>query len=475
MNKTIIKRIITFALCLVMTAGSALMMTGCGQQQTDAATIELQMNDYRGGVMRTKELKNAFVSLVDDMKQNNNKLRESNPNSYWMSDGYQDFVSNLMNESLIADTEAFTEEEAEWDDVLAEAANAKTTYTEEGEEGGVLKDGVTIKRNEKDDYTIRIPMEAYDDDTIGDMIGEGDIVIRMLYDCDKDWCKSTRKLELTDKTNTVPDATISLFEYARLDADTFAVQTSKERMIVKYKSVDGDTDLRDREVSEIYYSRLVKDGVRTTYKPFEPLEETDSELGIYNKENAQFNLLMKTTYAGMNNSGDLMDRYGSGDSMFLKEISDINSNWVFEDKSLQQAIIYKDGNLVVTTYNKLSGKYERFIYSKGDADDSQIPDIEKMVDIKNLVGVVKLETPSEPTETEKKEQTGNQTKEPVNDSGTSSETSETSETTPSSSEETSSNTSSNDNSSEESKEDADVPSAEPEGEQPAIRKIDEEE
>lgn len=400
MNKTIVKRIITFALCLVMTAGSALMMTGCGQQQNDAATMELQMNDYRGGVMRTQELKNAFVSLVDDMKQNNDKLRESNPNSYWMSEGYQDFVSNLMNESLIADTESFTEEEAEWEDVLEEAANTKTTYTEDnGEDGYALREGVTIKRNEKDDYTVRIPMDAYDDDSVGDMIGEGDIVIRMLYDCDKDWCKATRKLEFSDEIDSVPDATISLFEYARLDEDTFAVQTSKERMIVKYKSVDEDTDLRDREVSEIYYSRLVKDGVRTTYKPFEPLEETDGELGIYNKENAQFNTLMKTTYAGMNNSGDLMDRYGSGDSIFLKEIKDVNSDWVFEDKSLQQAIIYKDGNLVVTTYNKLSGKYERFIYSKGDADDSQIPEIEKMVDIKNLVGVVKLETTPETAET----------------------------------------------------------------------------
>lgn len=72
--------------------------------------------------------------------------------------------------------------------------------------------------------------------------------------------------------------------------------------------------------------------------------------------------------------------YGKNDSMFLTEdvAKDITPDWVFEDGSLQQAICYKDKALVVTTYNKLSEKYERFTYSAESVKDEDIKKLEAL-------------------------------------------------------------------------------------------------
>lgn len=53
---------------------------------------------------------------------------------------------------------------------------------------------------------------------------------------------------------------------------------------------------------------------------------------------------------------------------------------------MQQAICYKDKALVVTTYNKLSEKYERFIYSADSVKDEDIAKLEALVSIEGLVG-----------------------------------------------------------------------------------------
>ena len=103
-----------------------------------------------------------------------------------------------------------------------------------------------------------------------------------------------------------------------------------------------------------------------------------------------------SAYPEINEKGDFAYQYGENESVFKKNMSEITPEWVFEDKSLQQAIVYKGGNLVVTTYNKISQKYERFIYSRGDADEKIIPDIEGMVNIKNLVGVQEVKKTEAP-------------------------------------------------------------------------------
>ena len=109
-------------------------------------------------------------------------------------------------------------------------------------------------------------------------------------------------------------------------------------------------------------------------------------------------------YPQINEYGDLMTRYGENDSMFFYSLKDIGRDWVFEDRSLQQAIVYKDGILIVTTFNKLSQQYERFIFVKPEANQQEIPELENIVVINGLVGGKNVETsiiqpPQEPTST----------------------------------------------------------------------------
>ena len=152
-----IKKIMALAMSLVMCAS----VVGCGAKKEESseevapvATVqngsdsENQQNDYRGGVMRTLTLKNMILDVMDGMKQNNGVVRSENPNSYWTTDGYQDFVSTLLDNSIIEDTQWFNEEETDWDTILSQYRS----------QTGKFSDGenltCTITRNEKDDYSI---------------------------------------------------------------------------------------------------------------------------------------------------------------------------------------------------------------------------------------------------------------------------------------------------------------------------------
>jgi hypothetical protein len=187
-----------------------------------------------------------------------------------------------------------------------------------------------------------------------------------------------------------------MVEYMRIDNDTFAVQTSRERLLVKLKPAEKDTDIRDRVIKEFYYSKLVQEGMRTTFEPWLPLPETDEAMGKVLDDNIEQNRYMDS-YKEFNENGDIATLYGQRDSVFFRNPQDVivPEKFVFEDKSLQQAICYKDGVLVVTTYNKLSKAYERFTYAMKEIDgekvDSKIADeLEKMVAINKLVGIQQL-------------------------------------------------------------------------------------
>lgn len=392
-------RKVSKAILAVLLAASTLALTGCdfknggsaeNEEKLDTATIELRQNDYRGGVVRTLALKDNVISIMDGMKANNVIIRQDNPNSYWTTDGYQDFVSTFLNEAIIDDTQWFNEEETTWNDILVQIVSTQSSFSNYSEDGGSLKSGVSIVRNEKDDYSV-LGVPAYFGTTLNNRsYSVSDRAnYRILYDCDKDWCKAYSSLYIDSMFNVA--STLELFEYQRINNDTFIVQTSKERLMVVLAPVEADTDLREREVKEFYYSKLISDGYRTTFEPFELLPETDPVTDTVLSGNVNTNNKMTESFPYTNLKGDLCDQYGGNDSMFFRSPSDITRDWVFEDKALQQGIVYKDGILVVTTYNKLSTYYERFIYSKTDADISGLPALEGLVQIENLVGIQQVE------------------------------------------------------------------------------------
>ena len=431
-NKKLLALLLAGMMCMSVTACNKKEELSeeelAAQAAIETENKEILMNDYRGGVKRTLALKNSILELVDTMKANNVTVRENNPNSFWDKDDYQDFVTNFMNTAIINDTQWFNEEEADWEQTYSYICSQASSYTQATDGGYALKNGISITRNEKDDYSIS-GIKSGSVHT-GNSSYEGTANYRILYDCDKDWCKAY--MSVTVDRNIAP-VTAELFEYARIDNDTFAIQTGNERILIKLESADSDTDIRQRTIKEFYYSKLVSDGARTTFEPFETLAEYDAgNSNLYSSANVKTNETMKQ-YPELNAKGDVATLYSKNDSLFLSEIlfasegedtesetddskkeekkkskneetgisaTDKAREWVFEDKALQQALCYKDGSLVVTTYNKLSEKYERFEYAVAGTDEKITRELENMVEINNLVGVVELESYHQDSEDE---------------------------------------------------------------------------
>lgn len=375
------------ALCL----SAVLVLTGCAsttkneEPTVDIELIELQQSDFRGGAVRTFALKSKVLNIMETMKGNNAIIRQDSPNSYWTSSGYQDFVATFLTAPIINDTQWFNEEETDFPTIINQMLTTQSSFTKQNDDGTYSASvNINVYRNEKDDYTITGTSA-----TIGnDSAYSGTLEYRILYDCDKDWNKAIAKVDLN--TATLSNYTNQMFEYARLSNDVFAIQTANERLLMVLDPVEQDTDLRVRTVKEFYYSRLTG-GQRTTFEPYEPVEELDED-GRVITENRQMNSLM-AKYPLLNEKGDVASQYGENDSIFFnKDIYSLNSSWVFEDGALQQAIVFKDGTLVVTTYNKLTTKYERFIYSINAINQTLIAEIEKMVNIEGLVGYVDVAT-----------------------------------------------------------------------------------
>lgn len=387
------KKLCAIALASIM----ALSFTACGKEEISEEELarmkaeaqlsaEMKQNDYRGGVTRMTALKSNVLEVMEGMKANNDIIRQDTPNTFWTASGYQDFVSNFLDIAIINDTKWFNEEEATWEQTLG-AMREPSSFTKLGDNGYVFKNGVSVFRNEKDDYSVTgVPW------TMNIILSDvaysysGDATYRILYDCDKDWCKAYSTMPCLDNT---PATTIEMFEYQRITDDVFVIQTSRERLMVVLKPAEADVDIREREISEFYYSKLVAEGKRTTFEDFVPLPEKDAHRTKLTA-NIRYNELMSENPA-FNEAGECCTRYGDEESMFYLSPAEITREWVFEDKSLQQAICYKEGLLMVTTYNKLSDSYERFIYAKSGADTTISKEFEKLVEIKSLVGIVEVD------------------------------------------------------------------------------------
>ena len=383
--------ILSLLLVILLISTSCSSDISAESSNIDAYTLELQMNDYRGGVIRTYLLKDTVLAIMDDMKRNNNVVREDNPNTYWTTNGYQDFVSTFLTSNIINDTVCFTEEETDWDTACSWMFSYSNSFTQLGKEGYEKKKNIEVYRNEKDDYSVYGV-----EDFIRYYYVYGNSDYRILYDCDKDWCKAYATMYISGSPS--PAVTSQLFEYGRINEDTFAIQTSTERLVIVFEHSENDIDLRERSLKEFYYSRL-SGGCRTKFVPRDELPIIDEETGKEIRENIQLNEKW-SNYSYINEKGDLAHLYGKNDSMFLQDnINQTGYKWVFEDGALQQAIVYKEQTLVATTYNKLSEKYERFIYSVEQAKPELIAEIEKMVNIEGLIGIVEVSKSEIPTET----------------------------------------------------------------------------
>ncbi|MEE5994577.1 MAG: hypothetical protein V3G42_15350 [Oscillospiraceae bacterium] len=201
------KKVISVLVFAVM----ILTLTGCGKdseavaeaQQAkaneEAYRLELQQNDYRGGVVRTMALQENVLSLMETMKSNNITIRQENPDTFWMNEGYQDFVTNFLNASLIRDTQWFNEEETDWDILAMQMVSVDNSFTTLSDDGTYVAKyhNMEITKNEKDDYTItgitgNISTMTVDFQNLNttEQSYEGDLNYHILYDCDKELHKN---------------------------------------------------------------------------------------------------------------------------------------------------------------------------------------------------------------------------------------------------------------------------------------------
>ena len=399
-RKSLKIKVLSLALAVTM-AFSGCTIKGKDKKGTnngiDDATKQIQENDYHGGVTRALALKTAILNIIDGMKENNNSIRQANPNDFWTQDGYQDFVSTFLNIGIINDTSWFNEEYCEWATTLDFMLykHSAPAYNAPNDEGGYTpyKD-IKLSRYEKNDYgitgtsaTIMLNSRV--------QLYSGETYYKCLYDSDKDWVKAYASFT-TALENVQKPLTAQLFEYGRIDSDHFVMQTSAERIYVVLEpeaSSEGGiiSDLRQRKIKEFYYSKLAE-GSRTTFEPYELQYETPDPLVAEDNENYEYIKSVNSTFLNnphVNALGDLDMYYGVNDSVFLNDvISKISPEWVFADKNLKQAMSYKDGALVVTTYNKLSDSYERFIYASENVTDSLVSELEAQVKMDELGAAV---------------------------------------------------------------------------------------
>ena len=258
-----------------------------------------------------------------------------------------------------------------------------------------FKKGISVVRNNKDDYTVSGITASLDGINLLKTIAgstkkkvtySGDATWRALYDCDKDWAKAY--CQVTFKDASLPQVTAQMFEYMRLDENTFVIQTSTERLYVVLQPVEADTPLNQRKVKEFYYSKLIRDGARSSFKSFSPMSTYDPKTGKYNKEAQKYNDLMQQYYL-LNEKGDVANMYGIRDSVLTRDDrSTLTRDWVFEETTLEQAIVYKDEAFVATTYNKLSEKYDQFSYFLTTTPEELQNEMLNIVDINALVGIL---------------------------------------------------------------------------------------
>lgn len=150
------------AISALLIVSSAVSLTACtsplkkDKEEAQVSNPEIQQNDYRGGIMRTKALKQLVENTINTCKEKNTSIRKDNPNSFWDSEGYKDFVSNFLSSSVINDTKWFNEEETSFDDIVQQLSKTENSFTTKRDDGtyALASQDIKITRVEKDEYTV---------------------------------------------------------------------------------------------------------------------------------------------------------------------------------------------------------------------------------------------------------------------------------------------------------------------------------
>lgn len=363
-------------------------LTGCGKDPAKEAAriaaeqeathlIELNQNDYRGGITRIEEIRTSINNLMMSYKEKNDAVVSERGTDYWNSEDFMYFTNNLISDKAYLYTDVFNETETTWED--AEALTKDTMISS----GEVNEEGIIIERLEENVYRLKYTQNHATEPYLERERQVVDRDISCTFDANHDWVSAVMKSKPRD--SDTKEYTDGLMEYARI-GNTFVIQTQNERLLITFseprkeiietttKDKDGNETVTteevvvdtgnyfaDRDIVSLYYSRL--NGKVLPY--YVLAQETDWEDGLWGES---YGIVDDLTSP----DGEIAYQYNANkDSIFANLEAANNKDWVFRDgyAYYDQTVVYENGNLEIKDYNKLNNMFEVFTYYADGATD----------------------------------------------------------------------------------------------------------
>lgn len=328
-------------ICLFLS--TMILITGCGSSteevpEAETATINVEQNTWSGGVGRIIKLQTQAINAISVIEEYNNYIIKNNPEDYW-SDAYFYIGTTPINSDWLPWTYYLTEDI----DEATMLSYITGAYPNVFGAENIYRPAKVVKV-EKNHYNLN--WQAYEEHPILDSRTYIDHTIDCTYDAMHNRMRGT--YTLTDELGD-SQYLYSFYEYAEIDSHTFAVQTDTDRLFVRLDD--------DGNVSQMYYSVLSPTQNRAGYDEDEvdinswyktwwvdwEVEVEEPEEEIYYKYPSRYNYI--------------------DDSIFYNT-EEISPDWVMEEPTVGQYIIYENGTLTALMSNILTGDMEGFSLKK---------------------------------------------------------------------------------------------------------------
>ena len=334
-------------LCFLLSGLLILPLTGCGNKQEETEVVTVARNDWYGGVTRISKVRNDAKSIVSVLNNYNYDIVLGNPQDYWSEDYF--FLNfNPVNSSHIVYTTYFNEDE-DWNTI---STNIKTVINSRDDGSEYIRSDKLAEHHYSLDFIEPRYSKEYN------KTKNSTINLTCIYDATHNWLQMEEKTEsLKDPLHTFYEEEI--YEFAEIEKGKYALQNETDRMYITYNDKG--------EVDTLYYSilglgdRIPIESTVTEEDIIDPVEKLEENTEIteeaaeeQKEESEEEPEEEREVYGNMPNLYNIQD-----DTIFT-HIDDIGPEWVMEEPTISQYLVYKNHVLTFKVLNKLSGKYEGF-------------------------------------------------------------------------------------------------------------------
>lgn len=372
---------------------------------------EVNQNDYRGALTRIDSIRTNLLGVLDGFNQRNIAIEKDHASDFWTSEGYSYLSASLLNDDAWKYTYFFNELETTWEEAQkATKEQFEKTKADPADATEYWADNISIKHPETNHYTLNYAYETslpfYTNGTYKFTTFQ-----RIKYDANHDWASCTRwrngnGLSIND----------GLLEYVRLSPTEFVIQTSTERLYVRYEdglyddtqedvetlieaeegaasesaaegAAEGEekveatptpeapklTDpLGTKRIVEFYYSML---NGEPRYEYAEPnISEDNSYLPFWEVKTADFTYYKNI--AGNEEQQEYVCVYNTYRDSVFDHMDELGKDWVFADNGrFKQCISFYDDMLVVKNENQLVDMLECTLFKADGTTESYDEDI----------------------------------------------------------------------------------------------------